>query len=427
MQQASWPSLLDGRSRPEAEERACAAVFDYLANVPTFAQVLPMSANTPNAPFEIMEGGDYTSVTYRMTRSMRVPGTQIRLSPGTTGSTISELGKEPVIVLWSPARPVSAWKLMRDILSSFPPTYAEQNAAQGEADPFRDQKQAVNFAQLAPADCEEPWEELASDVLDLFASIISASADLAWSLLAHLDGRDINADELSLDYEPEELEQIQKEKEELAHAKSLSSIAVSLLSHALVAAPINIRLVRSTLRLLTVLLPYDPEAVWQEIRSSNALIGSPGAIPYLSKTTAAAGASTVSALLTQEMGRASYGGLISLLDFHISLFAELRRSYSTSSIDVLQTKTSVLLRTFNWIFECVWPEYQSWRYIRLADRLEIVPSAPDCSRWLSRKGAGACHRSPHLILSTRRTGISSGRSRRAKLGDATRASSAWLR
>ncbi|CDW99731.1 hypothetical protein, partial [Sporisorium scitamineum] len=155
--------------------------------------------------------------------------------------------------------------------------------AHSEADPFRDQKQAVSFAQLAPADCDEPWEELASDVLDLFASIISASADLAWTLLAHLDGRDINADELSLDYEPEELEQIQKEKEELASAKSLSSIAVSLLSHALVAAPINVRLVRSSLRLLTVLLPYDPEAVWQEVRSSNALIGSPGAIPYLSK------------------------------------------------------------------------------------------------------------------------------------------------
>ncbi|SPO30505.1 uncharacterized protein UTRI_06435 [Ustilago trichophora] len=377
--QASWPSLLDGRSRPEAEERACAAVFDYLANVPTFAQVLPMGANTPNAPFETMEGGDYTSVTYRITRTMRVPGTQIRLTPGTTGSTISELGKEPVIVLWSPARPVSAWKLMRDILSSFPPAYADFGGQQTEADPFRDQKQAVIFAHLAPADCDEPWEELASDVLDLFASIISASADLAWSLLAHLDGRDINADELSLDFEPEELEQIQKEKEELAHAKSLSSIAVSLLSHALVGAPINVRLVRSTLRLLTVLLPYDPDAVWQEVRSSNALIGSPGAIPYLSKSAAGAGASTVSALLTQEMGRASYGGLVSLLDFHISLFSELRRSYSTSSTDVLETKTSVLLRTFSWIFECVWPEYQSWRYTRLADRLEI---GTKCTRLL---------------------------------------------
>ncbi|CDU24343.1 uncharacterized protein SPSC_03414 [Sporisorium scitamineum] len=377
--QASWPSILDARSRPEVEERACAAVFDYLANVPTFAQVLPVGANTPNAPFETMEGGDYTSVTYRITRTMRVPGTQIRLTPGTTGSTISELGKEPIVVLWSPARPVSAWKLMRDILSSFPPAYAESNAAHSEADPFRDQKQAVSFAQLAPADCDEPWEELASDVLDLFASIISASADLAWTLLAHLDGRDINADELSLDYEPEELEQIQKEKEELASAKSLSSIAVSLLSHALVAAPINVRLVRSSLRLLTVLLPYDPEAVWQEVRSSNALIGSPGAIPYLSKGAASTGASTVSALLNQEMARASYGGLISLLDFHISLFSELRRSYSVSSTEVLDIKTSVLLRAFTWMFECVWPEYQSWRYVRLADRLEI---GTKCTRLL---------------------------------------------
>ncbi|EST07388.1 Nucleoporin [Kalmanozyma brasiliensis GHG001] len=368
---ASWPSLLDGRSRPETEERACAAVFDYLANVPTFAQVLPVGANTPNAPFETMEGGDYTSVTYRITRTLRIPGTQVRLAPGTTGSTISELGKEPVIVLWSPARPISAWKLMRDVLSSFPPAYAEPTTTQPDADPFRDQKQAVRFSHLAPADCDEPWEELASDVLDLFASIISASAELAWTLLAHLDGRDINADELSLDYEPEELEQIQKEKEELAHAKSLSSVAVRLLSHALIAAPINVRLVRSSLRLLTVLLPYDPDAIWQEVRSSNALIGTPGSVPYLSKGTAAAGAASVSALLTQEMSHASYGGLISLLDFHISLFSELRRSYSVLSTDVLETKTNVLLRAFSWIYECVWPEYQSWRYIRLADRLEI--------------------------------------------------------
>ena len=369
--QASWPSLLDGRAQPGPEERACAAVFDYLANMPTFAQVLPMGANTPNAPFETMEGGDYTSVTYRITRMMRVPGTQIRLPPNTTGSTISELGKEPVIVLWSPNRPISAWKLMRDIISSFPPAYVGQAEAQDDTDPFREQKPAVSFAQLAPADCDEPWEELASDVLDLFASIISANADLAWTLLAHLDGRDINADELSLDYEPEELEQIQKEKEELACAKSLSSIAVSLLSHALVAAPISVRLVRSALRLLTVLLPYDSEVVWQEVRSSNALIGSPGAVSYLSKGAAGPGTSTGSALLTQELARASYGGVISLLDFHISLFSELRRSYSSSTIESLEVKTGVLLRTLSWIFECVWPEYQSWRYIRLADRLEI--------------------------------------------------------
>ncbi|KAJ9475859.1 hypothetical protein PHBOTO_005923 [Pseudozyma hubeiensis] len=369
--QATWPSLLDNRIRQEAEERACAAVFDYLANLPTFAQVLPMAASTPNAPFETMEGGDYTSVTYRITRTMRIPGTQIRLSPGTTGSTISELGKEPVIVLWSPARPISAWKLMRDVLSSFPPAYAEINTGHNDGDPFRDHRQAVNFAQLAPDAADEPWEELASDMLDLFASVISASADLAWTLLAHLDGRDINADELSLDYEPEELEQIQKEKEELANAKSLSSIAVTLLSHSLVAAPINIRLVRSALRLLTVLLPYDPDAVWQEVRSSNALIGSPGARPYLSKGAAGAGPSSVSALLNQETARASYGGLISLLDFHISLFSELRRAYSTASADALEIKTNVLLRAYTWLFECVWPEYQSWRYVRLADRLEI--------------------------------------------------------
>ncbi|ETS60349.1 hypothetical protein PaG_05549 [Moesziomyces aphidis] len=389
--QASWPSLLDNQSRLEPEERACAAVFDYLANVPTFAQVLPIGANTPNAPFETMEGGDYTSVTYRITRLMRVPGTQIRLVPGTTGSTISELGKDPVIVLWSPARPISAWKLMRDVLSSFPPAYADHSAADHDADPFREGRQAVDLAQLAPADAHVPWEELASDVLDLFASIISSSADLAWAVLAHLDGRDINADELSLDLEPEELEQIQKEKEDLAHAKSLSSIAVSLLSHALVAAPISVRLVRSTLKLLTVLLPYDPDAVWQEVRSSNALIGSPGAIPYLSKVTSSASASTVSALLTQELGRASYSGLISLLDFHIALFSELQRSYSTASIEVLETKTNVLLRAFGWIFECVWPEYQSWRYLRLADRLEI---GSKCTRLLEMALAERSWRAP---------------------------------
>ncbi len=280
---------------------------------------------------------------------------------------------------------------MRDVLSSFPPAYADHSAADHDADPFREGRQAVDLAQLAPADAHVPWEELASDVLDLFASIISSSADLAWAVLAHLDGRDINADELSLDLEPEELEQIQKEKEDLAHAKSLSSIAVSLLSHALVAAPISVRLVRSTLKLLTVLLPYDPDAVWQEVRSSNALIGSPGAIPYLSKVTSSASASTVSALLTQELGRASYSGLISLLDFHIALFSELQRSYSTASIEVLETKTNVLLRAFGWIFECVWPEYQSWRYLRLADRLEI---GSKCTRLLEMALAERSWRAP---------------------------------
>ncbi|PWY97957.1 hypothetical protein BCV70DRAFT_208250 [Testicularia cyperi] len=367
---ASWPSLLDEKPRSEVEERACAAVFEFLANLPTYAQVLPMGANAPGAPFETMEGGDYTSVTYRVNRSIRIPGTQVRLAPGTTGSTISELGKAPVIVLWSPARPISAWKLMRDVLCCFPPPLpSQQISAESDAKVFDDDPITMDFERLAPAETGVAWEDLASEMLDLFASIVSASPDLAWTLLGHLEGRDLAADDLSVDYEPEVLEHIQQEKQELARAKNLSVISLSLLSHALVASPISTRLVQSAYKLLTVLLPYESEAVWQELRSSNVLIGSPGALPYVASSAARASSSSV--LLAHEVSRASFDGLIALLDFHIGLFYDLRRSYSTWSVEALEVKAAVLTRSLGWVFECIWPEYQSWRYTRLADRIEI--------------------------------------------------------
>ncbi|KAI3477451.1 hypothetical protein L1887_60848 [Cichorium endivia] len=388
--QASWPSLLDNQSRLEPEERACAAVFDYLANVPTFAQVLPIGANTPNAPFETMEGGDYTSVTYRITRLMRVPGTpnsprarhhgfhHIRARKGSRDRALE-----------SPPGPSSAWKLMRDVLSSFPPAYADHSAADHDADPFREGRQAVDLAQLAPADAHVPWEELASDVLDLFASIISSSADLAWAVLAHLDGRATSMQTSSRStWSPRSSNRSKRRRRVWRTQKSLSSIAVSLLSHALVAAPISVRLVRSTLKLLTVLLPYDPDAVWQEVRSSNALIGSPGAIPYLSKVTSSASASTVSALLTQELGRASYSGLISLLDFHIAC--------SQSSRDRTRPPRSKCSRrrpTFSFELSAgssnaSGPSTRAGGTFALQTGSRSAPNARACSRWRSQNEAG---------------------------------------
>ncbi|EPQ30590.1 uncharacterized protein PFL1_02114 [Pseudozyma flocculosa PF-1] len=391
----SWPSSLQAGARSPPVEQACAAAFQFLAQVPTFAQVLP---NLIGGPYEAVDGGDYVSVSYRVTRPVQVAGTHVRLPAGITGSAISEIGATPVIVLWTPTTPISAWKLMRDILLGFPPYlssagYDGNGGGGDDSRVFDDDSNGVDgdrpgaataadFSKLAPVNADDPWEEVAAEALELFASVLSASSKLAWSLLAHLDGDDRaltslrHGGDLDGDSAMGAISGARQPRQP-GRSRDLAAVAIHLLQHTLVGTPIDSRLVDVAYKLLSILLPYMPNEIWQTVRSSNLLTGSPGSLSYVSRassdaaTIASASASTPSVLLAHETSRASYPGLLSLLDFLAALVLEMRRSHFVSTADLLEVKASVLLRGLAWVFESVWPEYQSWRYVRLRDKLEI--------------------------------------------------------
>ena len=372
----SWPTTLHPGGNSPAIEQACGSVFRFLGRLPTFAQVLPQGAGRIGAPFETLEGGDYTSVSYRVTRPTRVAGTHVELPAGTTGSTISELGSTPIIVLWSTPKPVSAWKVMRDVLASFPPYLAMSTApvsstTDQDEQVFEEGQSLADFAKLAPANGEDPWEDVAAEMLELFSSVLASSSKMASSLLSHLDGDDSALADDSMD----EDDHTEAPQTDLGSSKDLASIAIHLLQHALIASPINTRLIDAAYKLLSILLPYLPNEIWQTIRSSNVLFGSAGSLPYLSARAQSAGqvqqGISPSMLLSQEVSRASYSGLISLLDFIAALAYELRRSQFVSPAEFLRVKASVLTRAVAWVFESVWPEYQSWRYSQLREKLEI--------------------------------------------------------
>ncbi|KAN0064981.1 hypothetical protein ACQY0O_002039 [Thecaphora frezii] len=379
----AWPSSLHIGARSSAVEQACGSAFQFLAQLPTFAHVLPQGAAAAlGTPYEMLDRGDFASVSYRVSRTVQIAGTHVRLPAGTTGSSISEIGATPVIVLWTPPRPISAWKLMRDILVGFPP-YLVGGAGADDIDArvFDESQLVADFGKLAPADADEPWEEIAAEALELFSSVLSASPKLAWALLSHLDGDDNPLlGDAAMDVTDAEAG-FGAAPGQHGRSKDLAAIAVHLLQHALVGAPINARLVEAGYKLLSILLPYMPNEIWQTIRSSNVLFGSPGSLSYTSSFRRGGGGSdglldgtgttSASVLLAHETSRASYVGLLSLLDFLTALVLEMQRSHFVSAGELLQVKATVLTRGLAWVFESVWLEYQSWRYTKLREKLEI--------------------------------------------------------
>ncbi|PWN52879.1 hypothetical protein IE53DRAFT_242900 [Violaceomyces palustris] len=372
----AWPSSVTNQARSSAVEQACLAVLNFLAEMKTFAQVLPRGAGVAlGAPYETLESSDHASVSYRITRAVTVAGTHIRLPSGTTGTTISDLGASPVIVLWNPTSPISGWKLMLDILAGFTP-YKNKAGGVPDSQIFEEGQRFADLTNICPDNASDDWEEMAAEVLELFSCVISGSSRLGWSLLAHLDARHQNeAADTSMDLDGKQLD---GESGKVSSASDLADITLNILQHALTSPKINSRLIDVAFTLLSLLLPFLPNEIWQTVRSLNVLIGSPGSLLYLSPASSMMKGdvlpisfSTSSALLSTELSRGAYRGLLSLLQFITALLREIQQSHIAVQPELVAIKAEVLNRSISWVLESVWPEYQSWKYSKLREKLEI--------------------------------------------------------
>lgn len=334
---------LPSSERSAAVVQASQSVLDYLAAVPTLAHVLPPKSDVLPGPYEVEVGSTYEQVVYCATHEVPIFGPLV-IPPGTSGRLISELGRQPAIVLWE--MPYSAWKLMLSVLSSFIDTDPGRSRAAQEDDHlvFEERSHATlqKFGQLAPENSMDGREDVAADILDLFAAVLCGGHDLRVALFDHLssDGEHGTPD--------------------------LVAIAFRVLEQALSCRPMPSRLITSALKVLTLLLPSRPGEIWLQLRSSNIITGSSGNAPYLTNQRL-----DPSALLEEEMSKGSYSATIALIDFINALLLELQRSHYAIAADLCKLKVDVILRGLEWVTNLVWPEYQSWKYMRLREKLEI--------------------------------------------------------
>ena len=349
-----------------AAAEASAATLDYLAQLPTLALVLPPGA-AGLAPYEVLDTPGAPGVQYVVRRALPVACTRLALAPGTRGTLISPLGSTPSVVLWQLPAPVSAWRILRDVLARYvaPAPRAPRRAA--DEDVWAGAEAAALAPDALSPDCAPGDWDAAADIAQCLGAVLGADAGLGAALLAHLD-----------------------EDEE---GTPLAAIAVEMLRAALPAHPIPTRLVCAAYRLLALLVPLQPNEVWQRVRASNALIGSPGTVPLRAAPAALHGAhgGAFSRLLDAEVRTAHYAGTLALLDLACALLDEAHDAAYADAPELQAVKCEVLVRLVEWVADAVWPEHQHWPYAAPRDALEI---ARRCVRLVTRLVAAPARPAP---------------------------------
>ncbi|PWN92859.1 hypothetical protein FA10DRAFT_276849 [Acaromyces ingoldii] len=358
---ASITSPTSSSSQSDAVLRAAMPVMRYLCEIESLAHVMPPTPSLapPYQPWE--EPGSPNA--YKAIRPIPVFGQHLIIPAGTVGRMVSEADGAPVVVWDVSGLGISAWRLMRDVLANFvgllpgqaPPRASTDDSRTGDGAVFAERHAPASFATLSPDDAGAHDAEAAANAMDLFSSILAAGPQLSALLLAHLEGDDASGlaevQDPSIDDKP-----------------SLLNIALKVLDQALLAPATASRVIVSAYRLITLALASRPSDIWVAMRSSSALIGSSGLLPY---SVRGAGASSSSSLLADEVSRGQFDGLNAVLDLHQSLLEDLQRTQFSISAEACQLKVDVMLRAARWICQAVWMEYQGWKYVKLRQRIEI--------------------------------------------------------
>ncbi|WFD43792.1 hypothetical protein MPSI1_002456 [Malassezia psittaci] len=378
---ATQDSLNDSPSDTIAAETS-AATMDYLAELPTLALILPSSGASGLAPYEILSSNELDGVQYGLRRPLPVACTDVVLPAGTQGTLISPLGSSPSVVLWHLPTPVSAWRILRDVLQLYVMPSAAKPGLKSFADASWDALPAppMQLSALSPDCAENDWNVVA-DIAESFCAVMGADHGLAAALVAHLD-------------------ETQSENQQYPTPRpSLVMIAIHMLHTSLALPVIPTRMVCAAYRMLRLLLALDSNEVWQRIRSSNLLIGSAKSVSLRLADEALQGTTFHwSSLLDAEVKSSQFDGLLSLLDLVAAMVDEYHGALYTDTPDLLTIKSQILTRVMHWIVDAIWLEYQSWEYAAARDKYEIGLRCARLFTKLCEESSEASFRTPLSLL-----------------------------
>lgn len=308
---------LSGTTPDAPSPETVTAMMDALAHVSSVALVLPKRAAGLGL-WETLDEAGAPSVAYRLQADMPIARTQMHVPAGTRGVLISPSDQAPAIVLWQLATPISVWHILHDaFVSSVVPSSSASDPTLLESD--------------SPTLLSPDWENDSSSVgvivAELFADVLQTEEALGEALLAHLG-----------------------EQEALVPA------SVALVQAGLASQPLDTRRVYAGYRLLMALLPLRPNEIWQHVRSTNVLIGSPGHVPLLDASVPR------SVLLTHERRTGVFTGTFCLLDLLHALLEHIQSTQFVDPPSLVQVQASVLARAIGWAGYYIWHDHQCWVY-----------------------------------------------------------------
>ncbi|KDQ15482.1 hypothetical protein BOTBODRAFT_158346 [Botryobasidium botryosum FD-172 SS1] len=333
-------------------------VYDTFANLQTFTLVI--RTDDPTALRSLYEvRADSSGVfAYSNMRPLKLPGGSTLLARS-EGRILSHGGAgAPIVVMWDHKH--SGWKIALEFLTEY---LKKRRIATGGRESVNTLD--VTFARSASSassvkvhqlrledigmELDGDEQEVVSDVLDLFRSVISTSYDLTTELVKSLSAAE---DDQLGNFKPESQPPDLVEVILLILRDALSTSSASR-------GTTSTRLVTSALSVLTALLPVFPGRVWTFLRGSPLLFGDErqkGSTPTL---------------LASERVVGSYAMTLTLLDLVRALFDEGLGNMYSHPATLQHLKTDVLLRALAFVHNDIWMDHMTWKYNKLSERFEI--------------------------------------------------------
>ncbi|KAJ8519666.1 hypothetical protein ONZ45_g3382 [Pleurotus djamor] len=344
-----------------SEERALCGrhVFYYMDRLPSYSQVIPVSAcSGAHAHYERQQErygpSGSSGPTYMTLHPIRLPGGSI-LPARTTGRLLSGEGGDSIVVGWQHEH--SGWKLIMEILTDY---VNRRRKATGFGGGYHDisfgkrGQNQVSTLQLEDIGVELPQEgddDLVADCFDLIRSLIQDNPMQAEQLVEVMESGEAVVSHTMVESEPPDVVQLTT----MILEESLSR------SQTPVRGASRPRLITSAMSVLSALLvlPKPSSRVWLYIRSTTALFGSERSHGF------------ASVALAGERVTGHYTMTLALLHLVQQLFHEAATSIGPDNPRLSQVKEEVLLRAVRFVHTEIWVEHLGWKYAQLGDRLEI--------------------------------------------------------
>ncbi|KAJ2936296.1 hypothetical protein H1R20_g798, partial [Candolleomyces eurysporus] len=363
-------------------------VYYYFASLPTFTQVIPLSACTgAHALYEKLPeryANGSTSFTYTNARPIRLPGGS-QLPARSSGTVVSADSGDYIVVSWKHQH--SGWKILLEILTDY------VNRRHLHYQSGGGQYQDVSFArrggntqpitlQMRDAGMDisdENDEIIVTDVLDLVRSVIQANPHQAETLMTSLeDGEPVVSHQMA-EAQPPDLVQLTTMILEEALSRSNGRAR----------SPMRIQLITSAISVLSALLadPIYSSRVWLYIRSTTALFGTEKQSGFASLA------------LSLERATGHYTMTLALLYLVQQLFSDASVSILPDNAKLQQLKEEVLLRAVRFVHTEIWIEHLGWKYSQLGDRFEIGRRISSLYSTILQKFPLSIENRPYALLS----------------------------
>ncbi|GJE87499.1 nucleoporin subcomplex protein binding to Pom34-domain-containing protein [Phanerochaete sordida] len=345
------------------EDRAVCAqsVFLFLDKVPTYTQVIPVTACGGSQalyeklPERMISASVSTGPTYTNSRPIKLPG-GATLPPRSIGRLLNDAG-EYVVVSWQFEH--SGWKVLLEILTDYVNRRRRTAGGASHHDVSFGRK-AVATAQILKledigVELDDAGDDtLVTEILDLIRSVTRDHPELAEQLLESFESGDPVVSHSMLEAAPPDLVQL------------TTMILEDALSRASPQQkqPLCAQLITSAMSVLAALLalPKYSNRVWLYIRSTSSLFGSERAVGF------------TSAVIASERITGHYTMTLALLHLVRQLFNEASSSVLSvlqESPKLQQVKEEVLMRAARFVHSEIWVEHVGWKYAQLGDRFEI--------------------------------------------------------